>query len=125
MTTSLDGFRYFHKFHNADHDVGEKIPPSLKNFFYNFDCFVEYGTFPLLHPNSSHHRLLLRAITIQGVPVEDMPVLDIYDSKSNLIYTSISSIDVGTDDWGDEEGFYKINTKLTKDFCIICRFKLD
>jgi len=64
-----------------------------------------------------------------------MPVLDTHDSKSKLLYTSLNQSiqdnnnnddgdddDGDDDDWCDEEGFYKINTTLHEDFCIICRF---
>jgi hypothetical protein len=88
----------------------------------------------------------LRAIALQGIPVEDNPCLDIWDSSQLHVYTShpertrqggndknlIKSEEGHRDNaknrisrWADEEGFYPVNVVLEGDFFVLCRFGGD
>ena len=60
----------------------KELPASLHSFFRNFDSLVETGRFMNTKP------LMLRAIALQGVPVEDKPRLDIWDSWGRHVYSS-------------------------------------
>eukprot|EP00980_Cylindrotheca_fusiformis_P027234 scaffold19459_cov135-Cylindrotheca_fusiformis.AAC.2 len=104
----------------------KQLPPSLRLFFRQFDSALNMGGFLNQKP------LLLRAIALQGVPVEDKPCLDIWDSSQRHVYSSHPenwNLDFkGTAEqsessqWADEEGFYKVNALLEGDFLLLCRF---
>ena len=115
--TSMQGFSTFlqHRCPLLDiKQVSQHIPPSLIQFFRNFDELMDLGDFANPKP------LLLRAVALQGVPVDDKPCLDIWDSHQNHVYSSLSNQDSAQ--WADEEGFYKVNRILEGDFCLLCRF---
>lgn len=108
--------------------IWENLPPSLQLFFKQFDSTVELGGYLNQKP------LLLRAIALQGIPVEDKPCLDIWDSSQRHVYTSHPEImwqGVGVErpnnisQWADEEGFYRVNVVLEGDFLVLCRFGGD
>ena len=123
-------------------NIINQIPPSLRLFFRQFDKVLSLGGF------LNHRPLLLRAIAIQGIPLEDQPCLDIWDSSRRHVYSShhpillhppatpnstIATLGEENDtfnnkpvsQWIDEEGFYQINTVLDGEFLILCRFGGD
>ena len=108
-------------------NIFKRIPPSLKLFFEQFDRVLKLGGFLNRKP------LLLRAIMLQGVPVEDQPCLDIWDSSQRHVYTSHPPTMTNNSrhnkkpvsQWVDEEGFYRINTILDGEFLVLCRFGGD
>jgi Subunit CCDC53 of WASH complex len=117
VDTSIQGFAAFLQRRCPKLDSSKAsmhIPPSLLQFFRNFDDALELGDFANTKP------LLLRAVALEGVPVADKPCLDIWDSQQNHVYSSLSSNDSAQ--WADEEGFYKVNRILEGDFCLLCRF---
>jgi len=125
------------------------LPASLRTFFDNFDRMVELKRCINTKP------LLLRAITLQGIPVEEKPCLEIYeysaDSSSSsssqgdgqqqhrLVYSSHRPVKSDTvcgsdsqefcrqqsSQWAEEEGFYNVNCVLKGDFLLRCRFGGD
>ena len=115
-------------------DVASLIPPSLLQLFHNFDDLIELRAWP--NPQS----LRLRAITLTGVPVDDLPVVEIWDGATGRVYSSHDSNTATNDDdgvaddssktrlfgepaqWTDEEGFYLIDKPLRSEFTILCRF---
>jgi hypothetical protein len=108
-------------------NIIRQIPPSLKLFFGQFDRVLQLGGFLNRKP------LLLRAIMIQGVPVEDQPCIDIWDSSQQHVYSSHPPVSTSTprnnkkpiSQWVDEEGFYRINAVLDGEFLVLCRFGGD
>jgi hypothetical protein len=117
VDTSIQGFATFLQRRCPKLDstkASMHIPPSLLQFFRNFDDALELGDFANTKP------LLLRAVALEGVPVADKPCLDIWDSQQNHVYSSLSNADSAQ--WADEEGFYKVNRILEGDFCLLCRF---
>jgi hypothetical protein len=112
----------------------EQLPPSLHLFFRQFDTALHLGGFLNRKP------LLLRAIALQGVPVDDKPCLDIWDASQKHVYTSHPEImwqeqnneasnnnqnPNNLSQWADEEGFYRVNVVLEGDFLLLCRFGGD
>jgi len=115
-------------------DVASLIPPSLLQLFHNFDDLIELRAWP--NPQS----LRLRAITLSGVPVDDLPVVEIWDGATGRVYSSHDSTAATNDadgvaddssktrlfgepaQWTDEEGFYLIDKPLRSEFTILCRF---
>ena len=140
--TSLHGFRLFCAQSCPDlvdmDEIDDLVPPSLKTLFRNFDSLIECcGTIQT-------NNLTLRAITLQGIPADDMPRIDIWDGHG-LVFSSHHMEQAGgeckdhsknSDDltmssqksskqslmWTDEEGFYRINKPLCSDFLLLCRF---
>ena len=133
VRSALDGFRMFcsrtcQKIVDMD-EVDGLIPPSLKTLFRNFDTYLECGEYP------QQSKLLLHAVTLQGVPVDDLPRIDIFDDQG-LIYSSHlevrdNSHNEADDDlkqtlmWADEEGFYRVNKPVMGDFLTLVRFGGD
>eukprot|EP00985_Skeletonema_marinoi_P008430 scaffold3816_cov124-Skeletonema_marinoi.AAC.2 len=98
-------------------DISSHIPPSLRQFFANFDELVAKKQYPYPEP------LMLQSIQLQGVPVDDMPCVDIFeygDVMKQQIYSSHD--DTSLNEWDDEEGTYKIGQLLSQDFTLVCRF---
>jgi len=113
----------------APHDVIRQLPASLHAFFDNFDNCMELGHYMNNKP------LLLTAIALQGIPVEDKPCLDIWDAAGRHVYSSHADLwddlvetnpwaapNDAVSQWADEEGFYRVNVILQGDFCLLCRF---
>ena len=110
------------------------LPASLHTFFRNFDDAVELGGYMNYKP------LLLKAIAVQGVPLEDQPCLDLWDASGRHVYSthpeswpsaSDSNLNAtsndttpysGSSQWADEEGLFRINRVIQGDFCLLCRF---
>ena len=92
--SSFDGFNLFCSRRcsnlSSRKSIGTSIPPSLKQFFRNFDDCCELQGFPNPEP------LILKSIAISGVPVDDIPCIDIWSSSSQ-VYTSAGGGE------GDEE----------------------
>eukprot|EP00986_Skeletonema_menzelii_P020891 scaffold32620_cov131-Skeletonema_menzelii.AAC.3 len=102
---------------NSADDISSHIPPSLRQFFSNFDELVAKNHYPYSKP------LMLKSIHLQGVPVDDMPCVDIFeygDVIKEQIYSSHD--DTSLNQWDDEEGTYKIGQLLSQDFTLVCRF---
>ena len=138
MRTSLDGFRLFcakcndsacERGHCRDErDVASLIPPSLLQLFRNFDDLVDLQTWPNPQP------LRLRAVTMQGVPVDDLPVVEIWSGAKGRIYNSHENdcrefqselgLRGASAQWGcdNEEGFYLVDKDIQGEFTITCRF---
>jgi hypothetical protein len=128
-----EGFLYFLSKRGIPHpmEVLQRVPPSLKLFFRQFDKVLDLGCFLNRKP------LLLRAIALQGVPVEDQPCLDIWDSSQQHVYSSHPEMwehdaslkrcmaNKPGSQWADEEGFYKVNAIIDGEFLLICRFGGD
>ena len=88
-SSTLQAFRTFCSRRYQDlvtlEQIDELIPPSLKTLFGNFDSLVDCGGC------IQREKLILRAVTLQGLPVEDMPRIDIWDSDAGLVYSSHES----------------------------------
>eukprot|EP00804_Cyclotella_cryptica_P000890 CCRYP_001117-RB/>CCRYP_001117-RB protein AED:0.15 eAED:0.22 QI:0/1/0.78/1/1/0.92/14/0/3367 len=102
---------------HGERDMSGHIPPSLRQFFRNFDEVVELKRYP--HPEP----LLLQCVRLQGVPVDDMPCIDIWehgDVARHQVYSSHDNVELN--EWDDDEGSYNIGQILNRDFTLVCRF---
>ena len=131
--TCLDGFQQFlskrcpqlllHNHSNSGSNSNspkQHIPPSLLQCFRNFDELVELGGCAYRKP------LLLRAVAIQGVPVEDKPCIDVWDSfSSSPIFSSLKNEQ--DSQWADEDSFYRLHNPVVVegDVLLLCRFGGD
>ncbi len=72
--------------------------------------------------------LLLASIQLQGVSVDDMPCVDLFEHGDVPRCQVYSSHDASTADedplneWDDEEGSYRVGQRLDQDFTLVCRF---
>jgi hypothetical protein len=128
VSSALEGFRLFCS-QTCQHlvsseDIDDLVPPSLKTLFVNFNSLVECGG------AIRKEKLLLRAVTLQGLPVEDMPRVDIWD-KGGLIFSSHDDekreeVDEKDDKisniWADDDAFYRVNKRVLGDFLLLARF---
>ncbi|GMH92565.1 hypothetical protein TL16_g12382 [Triparma laevis f. inornata] len=122
VDSSFDGFNRFCERRCSNlstrKSISNSIPPSLKQFFRNFDDCCELSGFP--NPET----LVLKSIMISGVPVDDIPCIDIWSSSAQ-IYSSMDPNDSVSEErqqWDEEEGFFKVDLNILGDFVIICRF---
>ena len=118
--------------------VVKGLPPSLLQLFRNFDTLLELGQCVNTKP------LVLRAVALQCVPLEDPPILQVWeermvvpsvvDSSSSLSQKQTrhrrllySSVDEKEDShiWIEEDGFYPIDCIVQGDFTITCRFGMS
>jgi hypothetical protein len=104
VDSALQGFATFlrRRCPHLDAQRASSYPTVLDSVFFNFDQVLDLGDFAESKP------LLLRAVALQGVPVDDKPCLDIWDSRQNHVFSSMWDSDSAQ--WADEEGFYKVNT---------------
>eukprot|EP00968_Pinguiococcus_pyrenoidosus_P019333 scaffold2094_cov239-Pinguiococcus_pyrenoidosus.AAC.7 len=93
----------------------EGLPPSVRTFFQNFNGLVETERWPSTKP------LLLKNVLVDGVPVDDLPCLDIFD-HNGLIFESHDH--EKTHQWQEDsgQGVYHVDRILTGDFYVSCRF---
>jgi hypothetical protein len=77
--------------------IYQGLPPSVQTLLQNWDTLIEWQTYVNEQP------LWLRAITLQGIPVEDQPCLDLYDSTGRHVYSSHAWLH-DMDDEDDDDG---------------------
>jgi Subunit CCDC53 of WASH complex len=82
VATAQQGFAYFVQARCGGTASAATLPASIRTFFSLVqDCFT-YGRCKNEKP------LLLRALALQGVPLEQAPVLDLYNAQGQLVYSS-------------------------------------
>lgn len=99
-------------------DPAHRLAPTYSNFFVNVDRTVDRGGY------LNDHCLVLKTVTVAGLPLEESPCLDIWDSQGQ-VYASHSGWKADPScawntDYGD--GFFKISRSILGDFAIVCRF---
>lgn len=98
------------------------INPSHLLFFENIDLTMNNSR---LNHNISTKILHLKNISIKGLPVDDMPCIEIFNTDS-MIFSSndANSNSVNQSKWTSEfgDGSYRINIDIIGDFSLICRF---
>jgi Subunit CCDC53 of WASH complex len=146
VATAQQGFAYFVQARCGGTASAATLPASIRTFFSLVqDCFT-YGRCKNEKP------LLLRALALQGVPLEQAPVLDLYNAQGQLVYSSAHAAAGATEQsertattqdstshdddssrvalpppalsshWVEEEGFFRTHVILQGDFLLVCRF---
>ena len=117
------GFGVFLERHDLPlREVLAALPASVHTLFRNLDASVELQACPHSQP------LVLRAISLQGIPVEDKPCLDLYCNGKHVysshpdVFEDLPSSGQQNSQWAEEEGFYWVGAALKGDFCLQCRF---
>jgi hypothetical protein len=113
-----DGFEFFctTRLHASTTPV---LSPSYQILFENVDRATEHGGRPNPYP------LHLKCLAISGLPVDDMPCVEVWDMHG-LVFNSHSGMTPsGTRcAWSTEygDGFFRVAADLRGDFSIMCRF---
>lgn len=102
-----------------DNATAGRLAPSYNQLFANIDKTVENNGYSNTAP------LHLKIITIQGLPVEDLPCIEVWD-LNGLIFSSHSGRVVDSSCfWDSESGdaFFKVSQYIIGDFSIVCSFR--
>ncbi|KAL7565228.1 hypothetical protein ACA910_016565 [Epithemia clementina (nom. ined.)] len=137
VPSTKDGFAQFvactrqNSLHHEEQTVEDKVapqalwkamPPSIRNVLQHLDDVLERkrrcrDVFPQPLP------LRLKAISLQGVPVEEKPCIELWDSSGELLFASHAhlysdsnpDLPKTTSEWSDEEGLYLIKDRSSDD----------
>ena len=101
----------------GDH-ASSYLAPSYRILFENVDRVADNRGYRNSAP------LHIKTLAITGLPVEDMPCVDIFDANGQVFSSHVSwkqtNICTWNADYGD--GFYKVAANIIGDFTIVCRF---
>lgn len=66
----------------------------------------------------------LRTITVAGLPVDDIPCIEVWDMNGIIFSSHHGSKPSASCSWNEEysDGFYRVEKFVLGDFSIICRF---
>jgi hypothetical protein len=102
------------------------LAPSYQLLFRNIDVFFD----SLLHPSGSfpfqanNKYLFLKVVTVSGLPVEEMPCLEVFDLTGRVFHSHSEENNRLMCRWNndDGDGFFRVARHLHGDFSIVCRF---
>jgi hypothetical protein len=106
---------FLHVLASCQMDDGERIyhtlPASVPALMRNFDACISLGRFVQTKP------LLLRAVAVQGLPLETAPTIHIVTANNESTLAVVAAA------WADEDGFYRVNRIVRGEFKVECRFE--
>jgi hypothetical protein len=114
-----DAFDFFCASRNASRKVDSiSLAPSYRILFENVDRAVDHGAF------YSHKPLHLRCIALSGLPVDDIPCVEIWGMRGLIFCSHDGDAPKEGRTWSAEfgDGFFKVGTEVLGDFCIMVRF---
>ena len=102
----------------ASDAASHSLAPSYRNLFINVDKTVDNNGYLNMNP------CRLKTITIAGLPVDDIPCIEVWDINGVIYSSHIGHKAASTCTWNDEysDGFYKVEKDVIGDFSVICRF---
>lgn len=108
----------FHEILRLKGDPAHSLAPSYRNLFTNVDKTVDQDGY--VSTNSK----FLKTITIAGLPVEDIPCVEVSDIHGITYSSHVGWHANSSCTWNPEygDGFYKVSMSILGDFSIICRF---
>jgi len=113
-----DGFEFFCNT-RLQSNITPVLSPSYQILFENVDRATDHGGRPNPYP------LHLKCLAISGLPVDDMPCLEVWDMHG-LVFNSHSGMTASPTRcaWSTEygDGFFRVAADLRGDFSIMCRF---
>ena len=95
------------------------LAPSYKALFDNFDLLINNKGY------SNSKGLHLKCLAISGLPVDDIPCVEIWETDK-IVFSShgsnnkVSNKCTWSSEYGD--GFFRIAHDITGDFSLMCRF---
>lgn len=94
------------------------LAPSYNTLFDNIDKTVNCGSY------IKRTAIVLKAITIAGLPMDDMPCVDVYDVNGVVFSSHIGDLPTGACTWNQEfgDGFFRLDCGILGDFAVLCRF---
>ena len=114
-----DAFDFFCASRNASRKVDSiSLAPSYRILFENVDRAVDHGAF------YTHKPLHLRCIALSGLPVDDIPCVEIWGMRGLIFCSHDGDAPKEGSTWSAEfgDGFFKVGTEVLGDFCIMVRF---
>lgn len=92
--------------------------PSFAQLFTNIDTIVHQGRY------SNPSALFLKSIAISGLPVDELPCLEVWDCNGCLYSSHVQWRPHANCTWNGEygDGLYIVSTSVLGDFSIMCRF---
>jgi hypothetical protein len=119
---SLHFFCVFPLVHRLQKETIPLLSPCYRILFENVDRSTDSGGY--FNPFPLH----LRGISISGLPVDEIPCVEVWD-MNGLVFSSHRGMTCNTDDcsWNAEYGdaLYRAGTDLIGDFSVMCRFGGD
>jgi hypothetical protein len=94
------------------------LAPSYRTLFLNVDKAVDRDGY------DQKQSQFLRTITLAGLPVDDVPCVEVW-GRTGLLFTShVGSRPSSACSWSDEyaDGLYKVEKEVLGDFSVVCRF---
>lgn len=109
-----DLLQYFRLSTEASHSLA----PSYRNLFINVDKTVDHDGFKNIESK------FLRTITVAGLPVDDIPCIEVWDINGIIFSSHNGSKPSPSCTWNEEysDGFYRVEKFVLGDFSITCRF---
>jgi hypothetical protein len=100
-------------------EVKPTLAPSYRILFENIDQAINLGAYANRKP------MHLKCVAIAGLPLDEIPCIEVWDTVNGLIYSSHSGTKVShrctwSADYGD--GFFTVAQDIIGDFSILCRF---
>ncbi len=111
-----------HYLYRSNIDGKPSLAPSYRALFENIDNVINYGGYPNLEP------LYLKSVTIFGLPVDEIPCLEIWATDKIVFSSHVVSgtINKATNkcQWNSEfgDGSFRVSQDILGDFSVICRF---
>eukprot|EP00601_Ochromonadales_sp_CCMP2298_P012392 CAMPEP_0173263680 /NCGR_PEP_ID=MMETSP1142-20121109/27520_1 /TAXON_ID=483371 /ORGANISM="non described non described, Strain CCMP2298" /LENGTH=299 /DNA_ID=CAMNT_0014199067 /DNA_START=256 /DNA_END=1152 /DNA_ORIENTATION=- len=92
--------------------------PAYRTFFENIDRAVDLQAYPNTHP------LLLRSLSISGLPVEDVPVVEVWDANGRVFCSHVGFSATPVCSWNPEygDGAFRVCQQVLGDFAVVVRF---
>lgn len=75
----------------------------------------------------NHDAIILKTITVAGLPLDDVPVVELWDSSGRIFISHNGWKPSKMCTWDNEhgDGFFRASGRILGDFLIICRFGGD
>jgi hypothetical protein len=94
------------------------LAPTYRMLFENVDKTVDNDGYLNMYP------LHLKTITIAGLPLEEIPCLEVWDKHGKVFCSHVgwkhSSMCTWDAEYGD--GYFQVGQNILGDFAVICRF---
>ena len=99
-------------------DPNITLAPSYKTLFDNVDKTVDNDGYQNIFP------LHLKTITIAGLPVEEIPCVEVWDLSGKVFSSHVGWKHTSMCTWDGEygDGYFQVAQNILGDFAIICRF---
>jgi len=105
-------------YYRLKEDPSHSLAPSYRTLFDNVDQTVDLQGYKNIYP------LHLKTISIAGLPCEDVPCVEVWDSSGKIFSSHVGWKQTNMCTWNSEfgDGFFRVSQNILGDFAVICRF---